>query len=376
MSKFTNEQVTNLQERAKVIAQGIDDRKTTQDIMVQLYVDAFEDKTPEQGKLIADAIINAVKNFDIDYSEAKTVDIDHFIRKFQKKVDKNKSCYERCQYWRDFALAVTAATIASNEMDSKVEEIVKELGKISISEENANDYYEDKLRQLAFDAIKNSNIMTEALALHCEELKTIDNADEAAQLLIDLGNEDTDYRSIVAMLAYIETLNGEYPEIPVDMTAAQIAVLVCTEIEQVRILDEVEDGDMTIAAANALLGILGIVSIMSIAMIAAASAVSFAVSCFNGILVIPAAMVMIAGIIHLTSKGIRMWEQDTEKIVSTVIKSIRKVINGGRKLLNYMKDVMIPGLVEKCKQRINELRDRKTQSETETVVQTALTETV
>ena len=62
MSKFTNEQVTNLQERAKVIAQGIDDKKTTQDIMVQLYVDAFEDKTPEQGKLIADAIINAVKN--------------------------------------------------------------------------------------------------------------------------------------------------------------------------------------------------------------------------------------------------------------------------------------------------------------------------
>lgn len=375
MSKFTNEQINNLQERAKKIAQGIDDGKATADIMAQLYVDAFEGKTLEQGKLIADTIIKAVKDFDIDYAEAK-VDVDHFIHKFQKKIDKNKSCYERCQFWRDFALAVTASTIASNDMDNNMEEIVKELGKISLSEENANDYYEEKLRQLAFDAIKSSNIMTEALAIHSEELEAIDNADEAAQLLIDLGNEDVDYRSIVAMLAYIDTLNGEYPEIPVDMTAVQIAGIVCTEIEQIKIIDALENGDLTLTSANEMLYILGIVAIAQVAVAAAVVAISVAASCFSSILVIPAGLVMVAGIIHLTCKGIRMWEKDSQKIMTTVIKSIRKVINGGRKLFNYMKDVMIPGLIDKCKQRLNEIKNKKTQSETEAVTQTALTETV
>ena len=369
MAKFKDEQIKRLNERASQIAQNISDEKSTEDIVAEVYADAFEDKTVEQGRLIANSIVNSVRNFDIDYADAK-VDVDHFIRKFQKGIDNGKSCYERCVYWRNFALAVTAATIKMNDNDSEIDRIVRELEGINLTEEEADENYEEKLRMLAFDAIKSSNILTETLAIHSNELQSVSDADEAAQLLIDLGNEDVDYRSIVSMLVYIDTINGEYPDIPVDMTAGQIATLVCTEIEQIKIIDALERGDITFTIANSLLYILGVVAILEVTAAAAATAIAVVLSSFGTILAVPACLVAIAGILHLMFGGIKLWEKDSRKIMITVVKTARSIATAGRKLFSYMKDVLVPGMIDSCKHRFDKLKNKNPDTNEEIVINT------
>ncbi|MBR1531423.1 MAG: hypothetical protein IJ643_05130 [Eubacterium sp.] len=370
MTKFTNEQIKELQERARDIAQETANGSETIDIMTKLYVESFDGKTEEQGKLIAESIIEAVQNFEVDYKEAK-IDIDHFIRKFQHKVDKDKTCYERCNYWKQFAAAVTAATIAANDENANAKDIAAKLEQINVSEEEANEALEEKLRELAFEAIKDSNIMVRTLAENINTFESIDNADETANLLIDLGNENVDYRAIVAMLAYINNVKGEYPEVPIDISAAQLATIVCVETEQIEIVEALERGDITMTAAEGALYVLGIVAIFQMAVLSSVIAVSIAFTMFSSILAIPAAAALVAGIIHITGEGIRKWELDSKTIVSTVVKGVRGVFRGTKKLYGALKNSVIPKLVNSCKEKLNKLFNTKKETTQEVVTEPA-----
>ena len=362
MTKFTKEQINNLQDQAKAIVQNTSEGADTADIMAKLYVDAFDGKSYEQGKIIADSIITAVSEFDIDYKEAQ-VDPDHFIRKFQKKIDKNKTCFERCTYWKQFAAAVTAATIAANDPSENTQKLAAQLEELNVTEENANELLETKLRDLAFEAIKDSNIMVRALAENVDALEQIGNADEAAKLLVDLGDQNIDYRAIIAMLAYINTVKGEYPDIPIDTPAAQLATLVCVETEQIEIIDKLEHDDISMTVAQGLLYVLGVIAIIKIGVFAASAAVTIAPFIFGNILIIPGILAMIIGIIHISGVGIRKWERDSGAIVTTVFKGVRAICNGAKKLFGFIKNRVVPDLVERCKKRFGHIN---TAEETET----------
>lgn len=357
MTYFTKEQVENLQDQAKEIAAKVSNKEETIDIMAQLYVDGFEGRTLEQGRLVAETIIKTVQNFDVDYKEAQ-VDIDHFIRKFQSKIDKDKTCRERCNYWKQFATAVTGATIAMNNGSVNSDEIVKQLETLTVSEEEATPELENDLREQAFEALKNSNIMLGALAANVNTLKEIQNADEAAQVLIDLGNENIDYRAIISMIAYINAVNGEYPDVPIDISASQIANMVCVQIEQIKIIDALEHNDITMTVANSLLFILGVVAILKIAVLAAVAVIGFAPFLFGHILVIPACAVLIMGVIHFVGKGINEWEKYSKKIVITVVKSVRFIVSGGKKLFNFVKNTVMPDVLSRCKEIFSRMKNK------------------
>jgi len=84
MKTFTKEQNDTLAAQAKEIMSHIGENESTRKIMARIYVENLEDKTVKQGEVMADAIIEQVKQFDADYKDAKE-NRDSFVKKFQAK---------------------------------------------------------------------------------------------------------------------------------------------------------------------------------------------------------------------------------------------------------------------------------------------------
>ena len=188
MKTFTNEQNEMLKAQAAEILRKLDEDRNVRDVMAQIYVDDLDDKTMQQGQLMADAILKSVREFDAGYREAQE-DLDRFIDKFQAKADEGKSCVERCNYWLRLGTAIAAAGEAMNGEGADREAILAQLGGLSVSEEEATPAREQELREQAKLALKNSGVMLGALAEQAQALQEMESAEEAAGRLIDLLNQ-------------------------------------------------------------------------------------------------------------------------------------------------------------------------------------------
>ena len=64
MTMFKKEQYERLTVETKAILEKLGEGKSARDVMAQIYVDNLEDKTLKQGELMADGILQSVKNFE------------------------------------------------------------------------------------------------------------------------------------------------------------------------------------------------------------------------------------------------------------------------------------------------------------------------
>lgn len=297
---------------------------------------------------MADSIIRSVKSFNTDYKEAQE-NLDRFIKKFQDKINEERTCAERCNYWLKFSAAVSSATAAMEEEGADREKILQEIEALEIPESEATPEREKELRNQAVEAIRNSGVMLGALVEQAKALEEMETADAAAGMLIDLGAKETAYRAIAAMLAYTKIKNGEFDNIPVEMTAAQVTALVCAEIEQTKIMEAVGKGDLAVDIAAGLLSILGIVVLITIAVKVAVAGAAMITAVFGTILAIPAGLMLIAGILRAMFKAADFWKEDSRRIVNGVSAAIQFVIKGLRMVVSYVTDHIIPKAVEACR---------------------------
>lgn len=348
MTTFTKEQNDILAAQATEILKNISEGQTTRDIIARIYVESLEDKTLKQGQIMADSILKSVKDFDADYKEAQE-NLDRYLKKFQDKIDEGKTCVERCNYWLKLSAAISSATVAMGEDGADREQILQEIEDLEISESEATPEREKELREQAMEAIKNSGVMLGALAEQAATLEEMATADEAAGMLIDLGNKEIEYRAIVAMLAYTKVKNGEFDNIPVEMTAAQVTALVCAQIEQAKIMEAVGKGDLAVDIASGLLSILGIVVLGTIAYGVVEVGAAVISAMFGTILAIPAGLMLIAGVLRAMFKASDLWDKDSRKIVKGVAIVIKTVVKGLRMVVSYTKDSIVPKAVAVCK---------------------------
>lgn len=353
MTTFTKEQNDILKAQAAEILKNISEEQTTQEIIARIYVESLNDKTMKQGEIMADSILKSVKDFDADYHEAQE-NLDRYLKKFQDKIDEGKTCVERCNYWLKLGAAVSSAAVAMGEDGADRETILREIEALEISESEATLEREKELRDQAMEAIKNSGVMLGALTEQAAALEEMATADEAAGMLIDLGNKEIEYRAIVAMLAYTKIKNGEFDNVPIEMTSAQIAALVCAEIEQARIMEAVGKGDLAVDVASGLLSVLGVVVLGTVLCGVAQIGIVLITGMFGAILAIPACLMLIAGLVRAMTKASDQWDKDSNKIVKGVFVVIRTVVRGLKMVVSYVKDTIIPKAVAACRA----IRDR------------------
>lgn len=354
MKTFTKEQYETLTKQAKKIIDRVVSNESAREIMVRLYVDNLEDKTRKQGEVMADAIIEQVKNFDADYKDAKE-NLSRFISKFQDEIDAGKTGVERCNYWLKFAAAISAANIAMGEDGVDRAQILKDIEALSVSEDQATPQLENELREKAKTALENSGVMLSGLMAKSKEIEELAEADEAAGMLIDLGNEEIGYRAILSMLAYTKIKNGEFDNMPADMTAVQVATVVCAEVEQTRINEAVSYGSLAVDIASELLLILGALVLVRMAIFTVNAGIALAGVLFSTIFAIPACLMVIAGTLHVFKKAFDAWSKDSRTIVKTTVAGIKALSKGAVAVWHYAKEKVWPKLVETGKIMISAL---------------------
>lgn len=345
MKTFTKKQNEMLKAQAIEILKNLDEGQDVRDVMAQIYVDNLDDKTLQQGQLMADAILKNVKDFDADYRDAQQ-DIDRFIASFQSRMDEDKSCLERCDCWLKLSAAIAAAEEVLSGEGVDREAILKQLEGLAVSEAEATPAREKELREQARQALKNSSIMLSALTEQAQALQEMESAGETAEMLINLENREVEYRAVVSMLAYTGIMNGEIKGMPVDISAEQVTVLVCAGAEQARIMAAVGSGSMAVDVASMLLMILGTVVLVWMAALAGAAGVSIVSFLFGNILVIPASLMVFAGIFHLFNAALEVWMKDSRAIAQGVVVGIGWVVKGLKTVGSFVADKVIPGIVK------------------------------
>ena len=344
MTMFKKEQYERLTVETKAILEKLGEGKSARDVMAQIYVDNLEDKTLKQGELMADGILQSVKNFDAGYQAAQE-DLDRFLGDFQQKACEGKSCVERCNYWLMLAAAITAADDALED-GANQEELMRKLEGLNVPEDQATPQREAQLRDAAMESMRNSGILLGTLMKQDGLLEELDSAEDAAGLLISLGSQEIEFRAVAAMLAYTKIKNGSFEGMPADITAEQVTAMVCAGVEQARILEAVGDGSMAADIATALLFLLGAVLLAALAMTVAGGAILVAGDFLNTLFMIPATMMIAGGILWLFGKAADAWLAECKLVVKPVVAAVRLIVKGAAAVAGFVGGTVLPRVVK------------------------------
>lgn len=339
MKNFTNEQMNQIMKQATEIMERMSEGVTAREIMAELYVNSLEDKTLRQGYVMADAILESVQDFADLYADAQD-NLEGCIDQFQDSVEEKLTLAERCNYWRDFCLAMDAVRAAMDEEEILEPQLFDEEKMEAISEEEATPELAGTLREKAKELLKHSGFVVSGIEELEKTLEDVATAEDAVNFLLSIGAKEVDYRGILTMLAYTKIKNGEFEEIPIDMTIEQVAAMVCANAEQIRILEAVEEGSLAEDIAVFLLEVLGIVVLIKLAIAASVIGVSLITGLFGAVLVFPACMMFVAGMLHFFAKAERIWSEDSKIIVKKVIVVLRSVKAGAEHVATYAKEYL------------------------------------
>lgn len=371
MLELRKEQKELLMEQTRLMLDRAEEGMSTRDIMAHIYVEGLDGKTLEQGRMMADAIIESVAVFDSQYVQAQG-NMGDWLENSLKEMVKDMTASERCACWTKIAAAVTAADMAlenGGTIDRK--KILDEIEDIVITEEQATAELEQELFEKAKAAIENSNVMLAALAAQEETIEQIESSNAAAGLLLDLGSREVNFRAIASMIAYTNVKNGTFENIPVDMKLEQITTLVCAEIEQLRILSAVEDGRMPLETAKLLLSILGVMAILSLLPTAIGINIIVVSSLTSGVAAIPVGIAGTLLIFQGMKDAFEWWKKQADRMVESNAAEIRQVSRGTKKLLSYLRETAIPNLKQRVHEALVWLRNKVKTSEQETSEETS-----
>ena len=157
--------------------------------------------------------------------------------------------------------------------------------------------------------------------------------------------------AIGASIAYAYTgiISGMYDDMPVNMGAAQVATLVCAQVEEARILEAVGNGSLAVDVAAAILGVLGIVVLVDVFMGIAAVGVVAALNIYSGILAIPAIIMVCAGLCKLFFTAVDKWSDLAQDVAKFTAGVIANIVKGAQAVAGYVRRNIVPNIVAMAK---------------------------
>ncbi len=263
--------------KAELIIKRMDEGKSLRDILAEVYVSGFSNKSMMQGYLMADAVIASVDSFETDYENAK-INLDAFLDERLTKNTGHLTLHSRCELWLKLKESISkATTIINNKEQDKVDvkAVSAAIDSISVSPEEATEAYEAHLYEELKQTIKDSGILMSGILENISELKISDNT----EMLVDTGIKEYDIRAISAMLTYIDLKNNRINGIPEDTTIEQVTQMVCVAAASVEIMQATGETATEKAVRNVVdvLGVLGSMLVLS---------VIFTVSAIGGLVIL------------------------------------------------------------------------------------------
>lgn len=329
--EFAKGRIEMIREQAEQYIAAKMEGVSTRDILAQIYTDNLSEKSADQGYAMADSLVRCIQQFDKDYRQAME-DPDRYLREFASRMEEGKTDEQKCMLWMKVAAAVSASGAELGGGSAERRALLIQIEQIHITREEATPERVEALREEALAALRNSGGMISSLREHAEELEQIADDRDIAELIIGIGSDNMEYRTVIAMLMYVGIKNHHYPEIPADLTLAQTANLVCAEIERLRIAEAVGSGEISGKTGEDRMRILDRVTtcLTIAAVIGAGFMVGHAV--FGLIMKMPVICFGILGMLIVMDDSIKAWCQKRDVAGKMPALSVSDAACGLRKM--------------------------------------------
>lgn len=343
MKKMNEKQAAKIREQAKQYLTLKNEGKTAEEIMAQLYMEAFDDESRDAAFELAGRAAVGAADFAKQYKEALQ-DPERYMIDFQNKMDEGKTNVQKCMYWLKFAASIAA--VGANGDSEANAKAYDEMARIVVTEEMATNEMVDHLRSQAREMLKNTNVLANDLQAYAEAVRELEAGDEAARVLLSVNDDENEVRAIATMLAYIMLKKGELKILPADAAIEQVAALMCANHERVKILDAVQAGRLLKEVGEKLLNILSTVLVLVLAAVAFLMGLEFTISFCISFLALPVAAALCVAIYKAMNGGTEEWKKLQNTVVKTGTAMVKMLWKGANAMANYVVKVVLPNAMK------------------------------
>ncbi|MBE5798620.1 MAG: hypothetical protein E7321_01540 [Clostridiales bacterium] len=332
--KYTGSMFDGIAEQTGAYMNAKVNDMSARDILAQIYVEKLEDKTMEQGYIMADSLLGCIRQFDQAYQQAAN-HASEYLMEFARRMEEGKNDREKYIFWMETAAAVSASTAQLHGENCDYCDTLVKIEQRGISDEITPELLK-QVRETALHALRHCGILFAELPAHADEMETAAKENQMDSLIVRIGLETEkemycEYRAIAAMLIYTGIKNQEYAsDIPVDITLQQTAVAVCGEFERLRIAGGTGSQEGASAAGESRLNMLSMVTgtLLVAAMVSGAMTVIFGV--FGFMKSMPAILNAVMGTLFAMTKGMRTWSEERNMIMSAHVLKTSDIQEGLR----------------------------------------------
>ena len=199
MKTVNKEHYTEMKKRADAILNQKAEGMAAREIMAHIYVDGLQDKTMEQGLVMADRALEAIVDFNRTYAEA-VKQKDKAFEKLLEGILEGKSLTERCNILSALYAGARAANARMEGEDREVcDEILFEADEEPVTEDEATEELARELKEKVLEAFQNTSILSRGMLRQADQVEELIAGQGISQMVVQIGEEEAEYEGILAM---------------------------------------------------------------------------------------------------------------------------------------------------------------------------------
>ena len=371
MKTVNKEHYTEMKKRADAILNQKAEGMAAREIMAHIYVDGLQDKTMEQGLVMADRALEAIVDFNRTYAEA-VKQKDKAFEKLLEGILEGKSLTERCNILSALYAGARAANARMEGEDRAVcDEILFEADEEPVTEDEATEELAQELKEKVLEAFQNTSILSRGMLRQADQVEELIAGQGISQMVVQIGEEEAEYEGILAMIAYVESKTADIKELPPDISIEETACIVAATIAQEQIIRRYTAGEIAMNAAVALLDILGFVLLLKLAAKLFVLGVSMATSLCGMIIAIPAVVFVGLAIMGVFGEAVKAWNGGARAAVNLTVSAVKlgagQADDAMRKVGEFVNNTAAPAaadIIDEVKQLFKTIKSKYDQMTT------------
>ena len=371
MRTVNKEHYTEMKKRADAILNQKAEGMAAREIMAHIYVDGLQDKTMEQGLVMADRALEAIVDFNRTYAEA-VKQKDKAFEKLLEGILEGKSLTERCNILSALYAGARAANARMEGEDREVcDEILFEADEEPVTEDEATEELAQELKEKVLEAFQNTSILSRGMLRQADQVEELIAGQGISQMVVQIGEEEAEYEGILAMIAYVESKTADIKELPPDISIEETACIVAATIAQEQIIRRYTAGEIAMNAAVALLDILGFVLLLKLAAKLFVLGVSMATSLCGMIIAIPAVVFVGLAIMGVFGEAVKAWNGGARAAVNLTVSAVKlgagQADDAMRKVGEFVNNTAAPAaadIIDEVKQLFKTIKSKYDQMTT------------
>jgi hypothetical protein len=371
MKTVNKEHYTEMKKRADAILNQKAEGMAAREIMAHIYVDGLQDKTMEQGLVMADRALEAIVDFNRTYAEA-VKQKDKAFEKLLEDILEGKSLTERCNILSALYAGARAANARMEGEDREVcDEILFEADEEPVTEDEATEELAQELKEKVLEAFQNTSILSRGMLRQADQVEELIAGQGISQMVVQIGEEEAEYEGILAMIAYVESKTADIKELPPDISIEETACIVAATIAQEQIIRRYTAGEIAMNAAVALLDILGFVLLLKLAAKLFVLGVSMATSLCGMIIAIPAVVFVGLAIMGVFGEAVKAWNGGARAAVNLTVSAVKlgagQADDAMRKVGEFVNNTAAPAaadIIDEVKQLFKTIKSKYDQMTT------------